>query len=76
MTIRKGFDGLTDQDRRARRSANGGNVATVRRLRKQTPAEAWAEALPGVIERFLADMAERASDESETPHPSNDPRTA
>ena len=50
---------------RVKASANGGNVSRVRRLRPQTPAERWAEALPGVIERFKADMAQRYEGEDE-----------
>lgn len=46
---------MTDEVSQVRARRNGGNAKHV----KVTTAEQWAEAVPGVLERFKRDMAVR-----------------
>lgn len=50
---------------RQRGSRNGGAVSHERKHQPITPADQWAAAVDGVLERFRADMAERYAGEGE-----------
>ena len=49
---------------KAAASRRGGAVAAERKHATQTPAEKWAAAVPGVLERFRASMNELYADEN------------